>query len=156
MSELLPGRSCPCVDRLADALLALRAPYRAIDREAFTADLGQFLARYEGTGIAEISLMRLIEEGLVIVRRHRLQLPREIALLLRVLVIDQGVAARLDPDFQVQAALAPYAQRLMIPQFAFQLLVTALTVLAMRSLAADPAGGRVGLESRAVVRGGGE
>lgn len=106
------------IDRLADALLDLGAPYRAVDREAFTSDLEGLLARYEGTGIGEISLMRLIEEALVIVRRHRLQLPREIALLLRVLVIDQGVAAHLDPDFRIQKALAPYAERLMIRQFA--------------------------------------
>ena len=106
------------VDRLADALLALGASYRAVDREAFTADLRLLLARYEGVGIGEISLIGVIDEALVIVRRHRLQLPREIVLLVRVLVIDQGVAARFAPDFQVQTALAPYAERLMIRQFA--------------------------------------
>jgi ubiquinone biosynthesis protein len=60
----------------------------------------------------------VIEEVLVIVRRHRLQLPRDLALLLKVLVMDQGLAADLDPGFQLQQVLAPYAQRLMARQFA--------------------------------------
>ena len=52
----------------------------------------------------------------MIVRRHGLRLPRELALLLTVLLVAEGLVAVLDPDFRFAEALAPYARRQLIAQ----------------------------------------
>ena len=53
---------------------------------------------------------------LAIVRRHGLRLPRDLALLLTVLLIAEGLVAVLDPDFRFAEALAPYARRQLLAQ----------------------------------------
>jgi ubiquinone biosynthesis protein len=52
----------------------------------------------------------------VIVRRHGLRLPRDLALLLTVLLVAEGLVAQLDPQFQFAEALAPYARRQLLAQ----------------------------------------
>ena len=53
---------------------------------------------------------------MAIVRHHHLQLPRELALLLKMVVMNEGMAARLDPDFRLGEVLGPYARRLVARQ----------------------------------------
>lgn len=69
------------------------------------------LDRYTGVGIGEVPLGEAIQQLLEVLRRHRLRLPSDLSLLLKVLVMDQGMAAVLNPGFRLQEALAPYAQR---------------------------------------------
>jgi ubiquinone biosynthesis protein len=44
-------------------------------------------------------------------RRHRLRLPRDLALLLKTFVMEEGLALQLDPDFRLAVELKPYAYR---------------------------------------------
>jgi ubiquinone biosynthesis protein len=57
-------------------------------------------------------MARLMDEITTILRRHRLHLPRDLALLARVLVMDEGLATELDPDFRLAEELGPFAQEL--------------------------------------------
>jgi len=97
--------------RLADALLALGTATGAVDRPRLREDLGDLLGQYSGRGIGEISLANAVGEILEIVRRHHLVVPRDLALLFTVVIIEEGVVAELNPDFQFAEALAPYARR---------------------------------------------
>jgi ubiquinone biosynthesis protein len=49
---------------------------------------------------------------MAVVRRRDLRLPSRIALLLKTVVMCEGVAARLDPSFRLVPLLVPYASRL--------------------------------------------
>ena len=89
-----------------------------VDRPLLRRDLGHLLARYYGRPLGEIALGPLLEEALGVVRRHRLQLPARLALLLKTAIMSEGLAARLDPDFRLTAVLAPYAERLLLRQYA--------------------------------------
>ena len=51
---------------------------------------------------------------MAIMRRHRLHLPRDLSLLVKVLVMEEGLGAALVPDFQLDAELAPYARELIL------------------------------------------
>lgn len=50
------------------------------------------LDRYTGVGIGEVPLGEAIAQLLEVLRRHRLRLPSDLSLLLKVLVMDQGMA----------------------------------------------------------------
>ena len=50
-----------------------------------------------------------------VVRAHRLRLPSDLALLLKTVMMCEGVAAQLDPQFELVPLLVPYARRL-IPE----------------------------------------
>ena len=116
LSRLLIGFLRQDPDRLADALLALGTSTEPVERARLREDLAGLLERYSGRSIGEISLRSALGDVLAIVRRHGLRLPPDLALLLTVLLVAEGLVAVLDPDFQFAEALAPYARRQLLAQ----------------------------------------
>ena len=103
-------------DRVAAALLALGVSTGPVSRRRLRDDVAEFLARYSGRALGDIPLGPAIGDVLGVVRRHHLRLPRDLALLLKTLVMDEGMAVQLDPEFRLGNVLGPYAQRLMAAQ----------------------------------------
>ena len=116
LSRLLTGFLRQDPDRLTDAVLALGTSTEPVDRGRLREDLAGLLTQYYGRSIGEISLRSALGDVLGIVRRHGLGLPRDLALLLTVLLIAEGLVAVLDPDFRFAEALAPYARRQLLAQ----------------------------------------
>ena len=117
LGALLVALAQSDLDRLTDAVLRLSTVQGPVDRATLRADLAALVARNEGRTVGEIHLEPTLEEGLTIVRRHHLQLPREFALLLKMVVMNEWMAARLDPDFRLGEVLSPYARRLVAREF---------------------------------------
>jgi ubiquinone biosynthesis protein len=116
LSRILIGFLRQDPDRLADALLALGTSTEPVDRARLREDLAGLLERYFPRSIGEISLRSALGDVLAIVRRHGLRLPPDLALLLTVLLVAEGLVAVLDPDFRFAEALAPYARRQLLAQ----------------------------------------
>jgi ubiquinone biosynthesis protein len=104
-------------DRLTDALLAIGAASGRVDRGRLRQDLADMLLRYSGKSLGEIDLRQTLGEILEIVRRHGLTAPRNLALLIKSFVMNEGMAADLDPDFRLVETLTPYAYRYMLARF---------------------------------------
>jgi ubiquinone biosynthesis protein len=104
-------------DRLADALLAIGAATGHVDRVRLRDDLAHMLPRYSGRSLGEIELRQAIGDILEILRRHGLTAPRDLALLLKSFVMNEGMAVDLDPDFRLVETLTPYAYRYMLARF---------------------------------------
>jgi ubiquinone biosynthesis protein len=98
-------------DRLTSALLAIRVPTAPIDRGGLRQDLSGLLSRYGGHTVREVPIGAAITDVLDIVRRHNLIIPRDLALLSAVLVMDEGIAEQLDPEFRFDEVLTPYVER---------------------------------------------
>jgi len=104
-------------DRLADALLAIGVVSGQVDPRGLRADLAEMLSRYSGRSLGEIELGETVGDLLEIVRRHGLIAPRNLALLLKSFVMNEGMAAELDPDFRLVETLTPYAYRNVLARF---------------------------------------
>jgi ubiquinone biosynthesis protein len=104
-------------ERLVDAFLELGVVRQDLHRDVLRRDLEHVLARYYGKPLGEIAVGPLLGEVLGVVRRHHLQLPATLALLLKTAVMDEGLGVRLDPSFQLTSVLAPYAQQLLLRQY---------------------------------------
>ncbi|WP_422935121.1 ABC1 kinase family protein [Sinomonas sp. P47F7] len=119
-------------DTLAELLIALsrrdsRAAARAVadmsagrgraDLVRLGADLALVTRLYQDRPLAEVPIGAVVRELTAAVRRNRLQLPRELALLLRMLVMAEGMGATLDPGFQFAAVIGPYAEALAYERF---------------------------------------
>jgi len=46
-----------------------------------------------------------------VVRRHRLRIPRDLSLLLRTVLLEEGIVAQLDREFRLVEVLGPYVLR---------------------------------------------
>lgn len=99
-------------DRITKALLNLGMATEAVARTALRRDIATFVRRYENRSLGEIRVGTLVNEIFAVMRRHRLQLPRELVLILKMVVMTEGMGAQLDPDFQLGAVLRPYAEEL--------------------------------------------
>jgi ubiquinone biosynthesis protein len=113
-------------DRLASALLELSVSSENIDRLQLRDDLAGLFGRHSGQPLGDLELGPLVSEVLEIVRRHGLRLRHELALLVRAFIMDEGIAAELDPEFNLIEALTPYARRLLGAQLSPATLIARL------------------------------
>lgn len=97
--------------RLLDELLGLGAAPGPIDRLALQRDLRRLLQQYSEQTLGEISAARILGDMADLSRRHHLQLPSDLTLLSRTLVMDEGMGAYLDPGFHLLEFARPYLQR---------------------------------------------
>ena len=98
-------------EALAEELYAMGVAGRGGRHAEFVRDLDHVLHRYAGTTVAEISATQVIREFTDLAYRHRLQLPTELALLLRVIVMSDGLGLQLDPEFQFLETASPLIRR---------------------------------------------
>ena len=106
----------------------------AVDRSALEADIAALVDQFKGTLLAQIQLSAIFEATFSILRTHQLGLPPDLALMLRTLLIAEGVVRRLTPDFDIAAELSPLARELMLerldPRRAFGMGKSAISSLA--------------------------
>ena len=99
-------------DSLVDTFLELGVARQPIKREVLKRDLSQFISRYYDGPLGELNLGKLIEEVMVIISLHHVQLPSDLALLLKTLVMSEGLGTQLDPTFKLTYFLQPYVKKM--------------------------------------------
>jgi ubiquinone biosynthesis protein len=104
-------------DRLTEAVLEMEVTKQRINRAELKRDLEYLVKPYLGLPLGQINLAPLFNDAFVIIRRHRLNLPPHLALLVKTIVITEGIGTRLDPDFHLTEVIEPYADHLMARLF---------------------------------------
>jgi len=94
-------------DRLAEALFVLGVAGRRADRPAFVRDLDHLLGSWQGRSISDLTAAAITGELSTITYRHHLQLPGDLALLLRVITMSEGLGLMLDPQFHYLEFASP-------------------------------------------------
>ncbi len=94
-------------ESLADELFALGVAGRGADRGAFTRDLDHLIGHWQGRSVGELSAAAVTRELGAVSFRNGLQLPGELALLLRVVSMSEGLGLMLDPEFRYLKFAAP-------------------------------------------------
>jgi ubiquinone biosynthesis protein len=100
------------VTQMADGLFDLGFAHGSVDRAAFERDLDRLLQRYAFVPLEQLRIGPLLNDVMSVVRKHRLRMPSDLALLLKTVMMCEGVAAKLDPGFELVPLLVPYAARL--------------------------------------------
>ena len=139
LGALLVGLASEDPDRITAAMLRLTVSRGSVHRARLRGELAQLVGRFSGKAIGDLDLGALIRDVLGILRSNDLQLPHELALLVKTVVMLEGLGARLDPAFRFGDVLAPYAQR-----FVAQTLTPAAVARRLRDTGLDVA--QLGLE----------
>jgi ubiquinone biosynthesis protein len=100
-----------------DVFFDLHVVQRRMNRELLRRDFEHLLSRYYGRPLREIEIGPVLNDTLAIVRRHHLRLPSNLALLVKTMMMHEGLEVQLDPDLRLTSLLAPYAERLMVGQY---------------------------------------
>ena len=96
---------------LAEELYALGVAGVHADRRAFEKDLDHIIGRYGMYSLHELSAAEVTRDLSEVVFRHKLQLPSELALLLRVISMSEGMGLMLDPHFHYLEYASPIIRR---------------------------------------------
>ncbi|KUG08421.1 ABC1 kinase family protein [Solirubrum puertoriconensis] len=95
--------------------LALTSDIR--DMRSFEAELQQLIDDFTGLDVKEMSMSALAERLQGVIYRYKLQVPGSVFLILRALVILEGIGKVLHPAFNTFEFVRPYGRRLILEQY---------------------------------------
>ncbi|HSE26162.1 MAG TPA: AarF/UbiB family protein, partial [Pyrinomonadaceae bacterium] len=117
LADLLLDVSKEDPDRLVDVFLELGVTRDRVNRELLKRDVDHLLKTYWGRPLKELRIGVLLNEVFTIMRNHHLHLPSNLALLLKTVIMIEGLGVNLDPDFHLTTVLEPFSQRLIFRQY---------------------------------------
>ncbi len=98
-------------ERLFEELMSLGAARGPVDREKVLRDLERMMEEYEALPLGQISAEKLFRDISATAQKHDLRLPSDLVLLARVVAMDEGMGAHLDPGFKFTEFSKPYFER---------------------------------------------
>ena len=96
------------IDAICGCFTRLGISNRSVDRDGLREDLGGLLLRYTDRPHGDVGFGTMLHDHMEVARRHGLRLPPQLAVLTKVLLMTEGLAVRLDPDFEMLAAFASW------------------------------------------------
>lgn len=88
------------------------APTETLEDRAFRADVRDFVSHFQNMPLERLDMGRLLKEFFDRLRDHALTCPGDLVLLIKALTTIEGVAARVDPTFDMVGKATPYVERL--------------------------------------------
>ncbi len=98
-------------DGIVEQLIRMSAVQGTVDRMRLRRDVERILMRYYGLPLKYIRARDVIEDLLPIMYRHHLGLPPDLWLLGKTLMMWEGLALKLYPDFDFFAVADPYVRQ---------------------------------------------
>jgi ubiquinone biosynthesis protein len=98
-------------------LEALGVRYATEVRDDLVRELREFLNKYSGLSVGEVTLGQALSELIALARRYRLRVPPVFPLLTKALVTAEGIARSIDPTLNVYEVARPYARRLLAERY---------------------------------------
>jgi ubiquinone biosynthesis protein len=115
--EALSSLFIAVIRRDAESVLrgleALGVSYPPHVRGPLSQELREFLFKYSGLSVGEVTLGQALSELISLARRYRLSLPPVFPLLVKALVTAEGLSRSIDPTLNVYEIAQPYARRLL-------------------------------------------
>ncbi len=100
------------VDGIVDQLQRMGVADYRVDRVGLQRDLKRILTRYYGLPIYEINAQEIAKAVQPIMYEYKLNIPTNFYLLMKTVIMMQGVGLKLDPDFDIIEAAQPYIGKL--------------------------------------------
>ncbi|MBL4849321.1 MAG: AarF/ABC1/UbiB kinase family protein [Planctomycetes bacterium] len=102
---------------LARLTLRVGQPPPGFDRLLYERDIRILMDRYVGVELDAVSSASVITDSVEVVRRHRIKLPPDFAVLARATATLEGIVRELYPDLDFQEVIYPYIQKLLFNRF---------------------------------------
>ncbi|APZ96032.1 ABC1 kinase family protein [Fuerstiella marisgermanici] len=93
---------------LLDSVVRIGKVPATFDRDELKTDLLLFVDEYASLSIDDFDVSGALNRMMSIIRRHHVTLPPRVSLLIKMLVMLEGTAQQLTPDFSLAELLEPY------------------------------------------------
>ena len=105
------------VDALIDIVVELTSPPPDVDMRALRSAIETWLNRYLLVGVGQLDMNGIVASGMQLLHAHRLVVPADLALLLRVLLRLQGLGRGVQTEVRVTELIEPYVHQIMATRF---------------------------------------
>lgn len=96
-------------EKLVEAILAIAIKKGRVDKGALYEDIAYIVDVYMTTSLKNIKIAVFLQEIFDVVKKNNMQFPTELSMLIRGLVILEGVVAEVDPEFEMITAVISFA-----------------------------------------------
>ena len=97
---------------LTDVMLELGISGAHVDRNTLRRDMQRLLDRYGDSVLGDVPVGAFLGQVVEALRRQRIRLPSDLALLLKTLAMGEGLGKELDPEFNLLDVYIPLTQDL--------------------------------------------
>lgn len=104
-------------ERLTKIILAIVKPMDEVDRVRLEKELLDLLDLHHSLPLNQIHIGRLLLAIIAIIQEHRLQLPPDLAIMIKTLITAEGTARLLYPELNVVREAEPFIKRLCLERW---------------------------------------
>ena len=95
------------VDVAVDVLLDWTSSTQT-DIENLSNEVDAFIEQYHGIPLKQLSITSMLTDLMALLREHQLNLPPDLALLVKALITLEGMGQQLDPEFDMASEIHPF------------------------------------------------
>ena len=109
------------VERKADLAVDVLLEWTSnsqIDTEILATEIDAFIDQYHGLPLKQLSLTGMLTDLMALLREHELNLPPDLAMLVKALITLEGMGHQLDPDFDMTSVAHPFLRRALVARYA--------------------------------------
>jgi ubiquinone biosynthesis protein len=99
-------------EQMVTIIVRMGLTTRATNLRELERDINRMLLQYMGLPLDQIPVAQVMSETLAISFNHHVRLPTDVAMLIRAIIILEGLGRKLDPNFDIVGTLEPYVRKL--------------------------------------------
>ena len=112
LGDLLVGVITQNTEQVITVMVRMGIVTRATNLRELERDIQRMLVRYLGLPLQQMDVAQILSEIFSISFMHHIRLPSDFAMLIRTIIILNGVGKQLDPDYQLVTTLEPFVRQL--------------------------------------------
>lgn len=98
------------IDKLISVIMSIGIKKGYVNRNKLHEDIDYLFANYLSTSLQNIEISTLLQEIFETAKRNNIRLPKDFTLLIRCLLIIEGVVAKIAPDIKILDVAIPYVK----------------------------------------------
>lgn len=98
------------INKLISVLMSIGIRTGYVDRNQLYDDIEYLMANYLSTSLSSIKVSLILEDVMDVSSRNNIRMPKELTLLVKTLVIVEGVVAKIAPDINILDVAIPYVK----------------------------------------------
>lgn len=110
LSEVIIAIVYEDINKLISVLMSIGIKKGYINRNQLYEDIDYLLASYMSTSLQNIKISAMLQEVFNAAKRNNIKLPKDLTLLIRSMVIIEGVVVKICPDINLLEIAIPYVK----------------------------------------------
>ncbi|MFD3155332.1 ABC1 kinase family protein [Haloimpatiens sp. FM7330] len=110
LNDIILAAAYNDINKMISAVFSIGIKKGYVDRNNLYEDIDYILASYLNTNLQNIKISVLLQEIFDACKRNNIQLPKDLTLLIRGMVIIEGVVAKISPEIKILDIIIPYVK----------------------------------------------